>query len=94
MRPYLNKVVRPEFDGLASAEFIVFPESPALDPDFLLKRITSSDFVQFACSQYEGDRPRVKFDQLGKFVIEVPPRAEQTRIVAKLEELLSDLPAI
>lgn len=93
MRPYLNKVVRPHFEGLASAEFIVFPESPALDPDFLLRRISSRDFVEFACSQYEGDRPRVKFDKLGKFVVELPPCAEQARIVAKLEELLSDLDA-
>ena len=93
MRPYLNKVVRPKFGGLASAEFIVFPESAALDLDFLLKRFSSSDFVQFACSQYEGDRPRVKFEQLSKFTLNLPPRAEQTRIVAKLEELLSDLDA-
>ena len=93
MRPYLNKVVRPHFDGLASAEFIVFPESPALDSDFLLRRLSSSDFLEFACSQYEGDRPRVKFDQLGKFVVKLPPHAEQTRIVAKLEELFSDLDA-
>jgi type I restriction enzyme S subunit len=91
MRPYLNKVVRPTFDGLASAEFIVFPETPALDSHFLLRRISSNDFMQFACSQYEGDRPRVKFDQLGRFSVDLPPRAEQTRIVAKLEELLSDL---
>jgi type I restriction enzyme S subunit len=93
MRPYLNKVVRPMFAGLASAEFIVFPESDALDSKFLLKRLSSADFVKFACSQYEGDRPRVKFDALGKFQIDLPPPAEQTRIVAKLEELLSDLDA-
>jgi type I restriction enzyme S subunit len=93
MRPYLNKVVRPKFAGLASAEFIVLPATEALDSSFLLKRLSSADFVEFACSQYEGDRPRVKFDSLGKFTIDLPPRAEQTRIVAKLEELLSDLDA-
>lgn len=93
MRPYLNKVVRPKFAGLASAEFIIFPESEVFDSSFLLNRLSSSDFVEFACSQYEGDRPRVKFDALGKFAIDLPPRAEQTRIVAKVEELLSDLDA-
>jgi type I restriction enzyme S subunit len=93
MRPYLNKVVRPDFSGLASAEFIIFPKSEALDSNFLLKRLSAVDFVEFACSQYEGDRPRVKYDALGKFQIDLPPRAEQARIVAKLEELLSDLDA-
>lgn len=93
MRPYLNKVVAPAFDGLASAEFIVFPKSDFVDGRFLLWRLSASDFTEFACSQYEGDRPRVKFDQLGKFDLRLPPRREQTRIVEKLEELLSDLDA-
>lgn len=93
MRPYLNKVVAPTFNGLASAEFIVFPQSDAIDTQFLLRRLTANDFMEFACRQYEGDRPRVKFDQLGKFDLRLPPRAEQTRIITKLEELLSDLDA-
>lgn len=93
MRPYLNKVVSPSFDGLASAEFIVFPKNEVIDNRFLLRRMSSSDFTEFACSQYEGDRPRVKFDQLGNFKVLLPPAAEQARIVEKLEELLSDLDA-
>ena len=93
MRPYLNKVVSPLFDGLASAEFIVFPTTTGVDNKFVLWRLSASDFVEFACSQYEGDRPRVKFDQLSKFELHLPPAAEQSRIVEKLEELLSDLDA-
>lgn len=93
MRPYLNKVLQPQFDGLASAEFIVFPALRGIDNRFIRSRLSASDFVEFACSQYEGDRPRVKFDQLGKFQLALPPAAEQTRIVEKLEELLSDLDA-
>lgn len=93
MRPYLNKVVSPSFDGLASAEFIVMPAPYGIASDFLLQRLSASDFTQFACSQYEGDRPRVKFDQLANFELLLPPAAEQARIVAKLEELLSDLDA-
>src|SRR5687768_7387918 len=30
LRPYLNKVALPNFDGLASAEFIVFPDSGSI----------------------------------------------------------------
>lgn len=93
MRPYLNKVALPSFDGLSSAEFIVFPKNDVLDSRFLLRLLSSSDFTEFACSQYEGDRPRVKFEQLGNFKILLPPAAEQARIVEKLEELLSDLDA-
>jgi len=93
MRPYLNKVVRPDFNGLASAEFIVFPTVQGIDNGFLQRRLSANDFVAFSCSQYEGDRPRVKFEQLSTFRVLLPPAAEQRRIVAKLEELLSDLDA-
>ena len=93
MRRYLNKVVSPSFDGLASAEFIVFPKNEVMESRFLLRRLSSNDFTEFACSQYEGDRPRVKFDQLGKFTVLLPPKPEQARIVEKLEELLSNLEA-
>ena len=37
------------------------------------------------------DRPRVSFDQIGEFEILLPPPSEQYRIVAKIEELFSEL---
>lgn len=91
LRPYLNKVATPPFDGLASAEFIVFPDSPILVSQFLKLRLNASDFVSFASHLNEGDRPRVDFDQIGTFPILLPPAAEQRRIIAKIEELFSEL---
>lgn len=32
LRPYLNKVVRPDFNGICSTDFLVFGESSKLDP--------------------------------------------------------------
>jgi type I restriction enzyme S subunit len=58
---------------------------------FLKYRLNAADFVSFASHLNEGDRPRVSFDQIGKFRILVPPPAEQSRIVAKIEELFSEL---
>lgn len=93
LRPYLNKVAQPSFDGLASAEFIVFSGNDLMNSKFLLARLNAIDFVNFASHLNEGDRPRVNFNQLGCFEIMVPPPAEQERIVAKIEELFSDLDA-
>jgi type I restriction enzyme, S subunit len=53
--------------------------------------LNAADFVSFASHLKEGDRPRVSFDQIGKFRILVPPSAEQSRIVAKIDELFSEL---
>jgi type I restriction enzyme S subunit len=91
MRPYLNKVVLPEFDGLASAEFIVLPQVPGVYSRYILRFLSSSKFVEFACSQYDGDRPRVKYEQLAKYRLMLPPTEEQRRIVAKVEALLAHL---
>ena len=93
LRPYLNKVFQPTFDGLCSAEFIVLPESGVLNSRFLQYRINAGDFVAFTSQLNTGDRPRVDFEQLGDFRIRIPPLPEQRRIVEKLEELLSDLDA-
>lgn len=91
LRPYLNKVATPGFDGLASAEFLVFPDSQIMHSQFLKLRLNASDFVGFASHLNEGDRPRVDFDQIGEFPILLPPAAEQRRIVAKIEEMFSEL---
>lgn len=91
LRPYLNKVTVPGFDGLASAEFIVFPDTEFLSSSYLAYRLRTSDFVNFASHLNEGDRPRVDFGQIGAFVLDVPPTREQNRIVAKIEELFSEL---
>ena len=91
LNPYLNKVARPHFDGLSSAEFIVFPDTDVIHSSFLKHRLNAADFVRYASNLNEGDRPRVKFGQLAEFQVLIPPRAEQLRIAAKLDALFSEL---
>lgn len=91
LRPYLNKVAQPKSDGLASAEFIVFPQNDLIKNSFLKYRLNARDFVNFASHLNEGDRPRVSFEQIGDFNLLVPPATEQNRITNKLDELFSEL---
>ena len=93
MRPYLNKVWLAEFDGLCSAEFLVFPKFEGLNSQLFAYRLNSQDFVTFANHQVSGDRPRVDFGKLAKFPYLLPPSREQERIVAKLNALLSRVAA-
>lgn len=89
MRPYLNKVWVAEFDGLCSAEFLVFPKREGLNSWFLALRLNAEGFVTFANGQVSGERPRVDFEKLSRFPILLPPLAEQERIVAKAKAGLS-----
>ena len=91
LRPYLNKVAQPRFDGLASGEFMVFEGSELIDPSFLRYRLHARDFVNFASHLNEGDRPRVNFAQLGNFEVLVPPPQEQRRIVERIEGLFDEI---
>ena len=93
LRPYLNKVYQPDFSGLCSGEFIVIPDSCAVSGRFLKYRINAADFVRFANHLNSGDRPRVDFEQISVFNLDLPPKNEQQRIADALDELLSDLDA-
>lgn len=93
LRPYLNKVFKAQFEGLCSAEFIVFPASKNLCGSYLQYFLNSAEFVHFASHLNSGDRPRVDFEQLGDYLIPLPPLAEQHRIVAEIEKQLTRLDA-
>ncbi len=91
LRPYLNKVHRAKFEGVASAEFIVLPESEFCDGEFIKYLLHQKEFVDYAMSRSSGDRPRVKFNGLADFMFALPPLNEQRRIVEKIETLFARL---
>ena len=91
LRPYLNKVLTADFEGLASAEFIPLTAPEGIVPKFLQYRLNAADFVSFASHLDEGDRPRVDFNQIGEFPLQVPSTNQQKRIVAAIESYFTRL---
>ncbi|MGZ8131753.1 restriction endonuclease subunit S [Bordetella bronchiseptica] len=64
------------------------------DNTWLMHFVNSSSFrADIHALQSGSTRKRISRGNLGTLYLPVPPRAEQTRIAAKLEELLSDLDA-
>lgn len=91
LRPYLNKVYRPDFEGLCSAEFIVFRSTPHLKSKYLQYFLNQWSFVAFINKQNTGDRPRVKFRQMEDYPFPLAPLSEQERIVAEIEKQFTRL---
>ena len=94
LRPYLNKVIRPTFAGVASTEFLVFKETQALANAFLMHLLSSSDLVGYANANSAGvNLPRVSAKWLAKYRFLLAPLPEQHRIVARIESLFARLDA-
>ncbi len=67
---------------------------PWVDEQFLCYQINSDNVVEQFKHQTKGTtRPRVNLTKIRALKMRLCPQAEQVRIVAKLEELLSDLDA-
>jgi len=90
LRPYLNKVVVPSTEGIASTEFVpIKPDEKLLLPSFLGAFLRSPSFVSYATSNTTGSRqPRIRMEALWNALIPLPPLPEQRRIVARIEELM------
>lgn len=88
IRPYLMKVVRPEFRGLCSAD--IYPLSPdpdRLDRGYLYHQLFHSRFTEFAVSgSARAGMPKVNREHLFAFQFWLPPLPEQQRIVGILDE--------
>jgi type I restriction enzyme S subunit len=94
LRPYLNKVCVPAFDGVCSTDILVFPKSEELDSRYLMWLLSSPTAVEFAQARAKGiNLPRVSFAALGELSVKVPPFPEQLRIADKVEAFEAGLPA-
>jgi type I restriction enzyme S subunit len=94
LRPYLNKVAIPDFDGICSTDILVFPQSKALRSGYLFYFLSQREVVEFANHNSSGVQlPRISFKELGTLGFPLPPLAEQHRIVAAVERALAKVNA-
>lgn len=89
LRPYLNKVFVPDFEGICSTDVLpLLPDSKCLNRNFLAICLRSPDFTEYSTIRMEGTKmPRLRTSDLKAFKIPVPALTEQHRIVARIEEL-------
>lgn len=87
LRPYLNKVALPEFEGRCTTELIPLLPKDLVDRDFVAWLLRHDETVNAAMQGKTGSRmPRADMDNLLKFSIPLPPLPEQQRITARLRE--------
>ncbi len=87
LRPYLNKVLAPDFEGHCSTE--IFPLKPRSDlsREYLVYWFLSEETVARINATCTGARmPRADMNEVLEFDLPVPPLPEQHRIVTLLDE--------
>lgn len=88
IRPYLNKVAKPDFQGICSAD--IYPLRPKVGVatrEFLALLLRTTDFLDYAatCSS-RTSIPKINRDDLLRYPCSLPPLPEQKRIAAILDK--------
>lgn len=90
LRPYLNKVTIPDFDGVCSTDILVLVNEMGVDQSFIKNLLLENKFVKFASDSMSGvQHPRTNFNKISKFTLALPPYLEQKQISKKIELSLS-----
>lgn len=84
LRPYLNKVLLPSFDGTCSTEILpLLPKENKILRTYLATYLMSNHFVEWASKNVEGaNLPRLSPDALSNYPIPVPHMEDQERFDA------------
>jgi type I restriction enzyme, S subunit len=88
LRPYLNKVALPNFEGVCTTEILpVLPKPGVLDRGFLYGLFLSHEFVRWASLRVSGaNLPRLDPGTMEEFAFKLPDLPEQKRIAGLLDQ--------
>lgn len=88
LRPYLNKVVVADEDGVATTELVPLRCKPEkVLPSYLAYFLRSAEFLNFAKTATAGAKmPRMVMSEFWRYEVPLPPLTEQRRIVSILDK--------
>ncbi|WP_345812580.1 restriction endonuclease subunit S [Paraburkholderia sp. PREW-6R] len=89
LRPYLNKVVLADSDGLCTTEIVPIKQTTAVENRYVFHWLKGPRFLNYAASISHGlNMPRLGTDAGRKAPFILAPLAEQKRIADKLDSVL------
>jgi len=93
VRPYLKSIaiIPEEYDGqICSTGFAVLSSKGEIVPKYLFYVLFSDTVIRQCNEMMVGAHyPALRFDQVARILIPLPPLEEQKRIVSRLEQLIS-----
>jgi type I restriction enzyme S subunit len=88
LRPYLNKVVVADEDGVATTELVPLRcDDSRVNAAYLAHFLRGPEFLSFATNVVSGAKmPRMVMSEFWKYSVPLPPLPEQRRIAAILDQ--------
>ena len=94
LRPYLDKAVLAEFEGICSTDILVFKPLGQLEPLYLVNLLHTPRFIEYASATTTGvNRPRTSWKAIENFAIPFPPSGEKDDIARILQAVNKKLQA-
>ena len=95
LRPYLDKVIVSDEDGVCTTEILPLKCYAGLNPYFFMYALKRADFLQYVNSVTKGMKmPRLGTNEGQLALIPLPPLSEQKLIVAEIERQLAKTKAL
>ncbi|MBX3648732.1 MAG: restriction endonuclease subunit S [Rhodocyclaceae bacterium] len=87
LRPYLNKVHLPAFEGICSTDILpLLPKPEIVSRDYLGIYLRTPGVIEYTRSKMDGAKmPRLRTPDLRALLVPVAPILEQHRIVARVD---------
>jgi type I restriction enzyme S subunit len=90
LRPYLNKVFMPDFDGISATDLLPIRPKEGVEKKYLGYYLRTRRVVEYANQRLRGIQlPRLPTRDLLALPVPIAPSKEQKRIVAKVEALFA-----
>lgn len=95
LRPYLAKVLAPDFPGEAVGDFHVLRPRGTLLPRYIQYQMLQSTFISVVDGSTFGSKmPRASWEALGGMLVMVPPSDEQAAIASFLDRETAKIDAL
>jgi len=88
LRPYLDKAVLVDFDGICSTDLLVLKPQEKIVKEFLIYVLHSKEFLKHAVATTSGtNHPRTSWTAISKFKFGLPEHSEQQKIAETLSAI-------
>ena len=96
IRPYLNKVALPDFNGICSADmYPLLPKENEVLKEYLYFILRSPFFLDFADKQSRrANIPKINMTEMSLFELPVPPIDIQAKFISKLGGLNKNIDSV